>query len=217
MTGLPVISPDNYEALASKYENQDPTTHLPASYTAEQIEGYRQQQAVFAKLMRSPDKTFNEMMMYGPGGSIQNLHCHSRGTVLIDPKNPEGEMIVDYRAGSNTIDLEVMVEIIRFMRRYMTEGELKQYNARETSPGTTVSSTDQLVEWAKGQIIPSVYHPVSTTAKMPREWGGVVDEELLVWGTKRLSIIDAGIFPTIVGATTSMTVYAVAEKVSPHD
>lgn len=214
MIGLPVLSPDNYEALASKYEEQDPTSHLPPRYTDEQIEGYRQQQAVYSRLMRSPDTTFNEMMMYGPGGSIQNLHCMSRGTVLIDPSDPEGEVIVDYRAGTNEIDLEVMAENIRFMRRYMTTGELQQYNARETSPGSSITTTEQLVSWGKEQIIPSVYHPVGTCAKTPREWGGCLDEELLVYGTGKLSIIDASMMPTTVGATTSMTVYAVAEKVS---
>lgn len=214
MIGLPEIAPDNYEALASKYEAQDPTTHLPERYTEEQIEGYRQQQAVYSRLMRSSDTTFNEIMLYGPGGAIQNLHCHSRGTVLIDPSNPQGEMIVDYRAGTNDIDLEVMAENIRFMRRFMTTGELAQYNAQETSPGTSVSTTEQLINWGKGQIIPSVFHPVGTCAKTPRELGGCLDEQLLVYGTSKLSIIDASMMPTTVGATTSMTVYAVAEKVS---
>ncbi|TEA19227.1 Dehydrogenase xptC [Colletotrichum sidae] len=212
MIGLPVISPDRYESLARTYEAQDPKSHLPSSYTAEQIAGYRQQQKVYGRLMRSKNTVFNEMMMYGPGGSVQNLHPLSRGNILLNTAQPEGEMIVDYRAASNTIDLDVMAEIIKFMRRYMTTGELAQYQARETSPGTGVSTDAQLVNWAKGQIIPSVYHPVGTTAKMPRELGGVIDENLLVYGVKKLRVIDASMMPTTVGATTSMTVYAVAEK-----
>ena len=123
-------------------------------------------------------------------------------------------MIVDFRGGSNDIDLEVMAENVRFMRRYMTEGELAQYRATETSPGLSVSTTEQLMQWARGSTIPSVYHPIGTCAKMPREWGGVVDEGLFVYGTGRLSIADASIFPTEVGATTQQSVYAVAEKVS---
>lgn len=134
MIPLTAVAPDTYGALATKYEEQDPTTHLPSSYTEEQVEGYRKQQEVYAELMRSDNINVNEIMLYGPGGAIQNLHCHSRGTVFIDPANPEGEMIVDYRAGSNEIDLEVMAENIRFMRRFMTEGELEQYEATETSP-----------------------------------------------------------------------------------
>lgn len=213
MIGLPVLAPDNFETLASKYEAQDPMSHLPESYTDEQIEGYRRQQEVYAKLMRSPNTTFNEMMMFGPGGSIQNLHPMSRGTVLIDPTDPEGEVIVDYRAGTNGIDLEVMAENVHFMRRYMLEGELAKYEPRETSPGLAVNTTEQLVEWERGTIIPSVYHPVGTCAKMPLEWGGCVDEQLLVHGTGRLSVVDGSIMPVTVGATTQQTVYAVAEKV----
>ena len=212
MIGLPVISPDNYEALASEFETQDPAQYLPSSYDPTQIEGYKQQQKVFANLMRSTNVVFLEIMLYGPGGAIQNLHPMSRGTVLIDPKNPEGEMIVDYRAATNPIDLKVMVENIRFMRRYMTTGSLAQYDAIETDPGKNVNTTDALLTWARAQTIPSVYHPVGTAAKMPREWGGVVGEDLLVYGTKKLSIIDGSIFPILVGATTSMTTYAMAEK-----
>jgi len=214
MIGLPIVSPERFEEIAAAFEAQDPMTHLPDSYTEEQVEGYRQQQKVWSKLMRSKGVVFLEMMMGRPGGSIQNLHCQSRGTVLIDPADPQGEMIVDYRAASNEIDVRVMVEMIRFMRRYMTTGELAAYEATEQSPGANVTSDADLSAWARGIIIPSVYHPVATAAKMPREWAGVVDEDLLVYGVKGLSIVDASIFPTIVGATTSMTVYAVAEKVS---
>ena len=49
---------------------------------------------------------------------------------------------------------------------------------------------------------------------MPRELGGVVDEDLFVYGAKKLRIIDAGIQPTLIGATTAQTVYAIAEKIA---
>ena len=49
---------------------------------------------------------------------------------------------------------------------------------------------------------------------MPRELGGVVDEDLFVYGAKKLRVIDAGIQPTLIGATTCQTVYAVAEKIA---
>ncbi|KAI9162882.1 Dehydrogenase xptC [Paramyrothecium foliicola] len=210
--GLPVLSPDNYEAITSKYEEQDPTSHLPESYTTEQIEGYRKQQAVYTRLLQAPDTTVNSMMMNGPGGSIQNLHPLSRGIVSLNPADPEGEVIVDYRAATNELDLEVMVENVRFMRRYMASDVFKPYAPREFLPGTTVRTTEQLISWVRNQIIPSVYHPVGTCAKVPREHGGCVDEQLLVYGTQKLSIIDASMMPTLVGATTQMTVYAVAEK-----
>ena len=49
---------------------------------------------------------------------------------------------------------------------------------------------------------------------MPRKLGGVVNEDLLVYGAKKLRIVDAGIQPTLIGATTCQIVYAVAEKIA---
>ncbi|PKS10689.1 hypothetical protein jhhlp_002445 [Lomentospora prolificans] len=214
MMGLPVITPDRYQEIAAKYAAQEPTEFLPAHYTEEQIEGYRQQQAVFSKLMESSNVVFNEMMLSGPGGSVQNLHPCSRGDIRLNVSSPESEVLVDYRAGSNPLDLEIMVEIVKFMRRFMTTGDLEQYQAIESAPGPDVETDEQLLEWVKNNIIPSVFHPIGTTAKMPREWGGVVDEDLFVYGTKNLRIIDSGIQPTLIGATTCETVYAVAEKIA---
>lgn len=216
MIGMPVVTPERYQNLSVAYESQDPTKHLPATYTKEQIEGYKQQQKVYAKLFREKNVQWNEMMMFGPGGSIQNLHPLSRGLVLPPKNDSNAEMTVDYRALTNDIDLDVMVEIIKFMRRYMTQSDLKIFEPEELSPGIDVQSDDGLRAWARTVINPSVYHPAGTAAKMPREWGGVVDEELGVHGLKGLSIVDASIMPTLIGATTSMTVYAVAEKVSAH-
>jgi choline dehydrogenase-like flavoprotein len=214
MLGLPVVTADRFESLAKLYEEQDPTTHLPESYTKEQVDGYSLQQKVFSRLMRTKDVVFSEMMLFGPGGSVQNLHAHSRGNVLLNITNPEEEMLVDYRAGTNTIDILVMVELIKFMRQYMNSPEFAPYEPLETNPGLAVASDEDLINWAKAQIIPSVFHPVGTCAKMPKELGGVLDENLHVYGTKKLRVIDASMMPTIVGATTSMTVYAVAEKVN---
>lgn len=94
------------------------------------------------------------------------------------------------------------------------EGPFGMYNATEISPGAETYKTDEELEaWIRGRLTPSTYHPVGTAAKMRREWGGVVDDELRVYGTRRLSVVDASIFPIIVGGTTSMSVYAAAEKV----
>lgn len=46
-----------------------------------------------------------------------------------------------------------------------------------------------------------------------QDLGGVVDSNLLVYGTSNLRVVDASIMPLIVGANLQATVYAVAEKV----
>jgi choline dehydrogenase-like flavoprotein len=49
---------------------------------------------------------------------------------------------------------------------------------------------------------------------MPRELGGIVDENLLARGVKKLRIIDASIIPTTIAVKTCQTAYAIAEMVS---
>ena len=53
-----------------------------------------------------------------------------------------------------------------------------------------------------------------TAAMMAREDGGVVDAQNLVYGTERLSIVDASVWPLVVASGPQASVYAMAEKVS---
>jgi choline dehydrogenase-like flavoprotein len=47
---------------------------------------------------------------------------------------------------------------------------------------------------------------------LPENYGGVVSSDLLVYGIKRLSIVDASILPLVPAAHLQATMYAVAEK-----
>jgi choline dehydrogenase-like flavoprotein len=188
--------------------------YLPTNTHPTIIEGYKQQQALYAGAMRSKQVSWLHVILdEAPSYQPWQTHPVSRGTVRLNVSDPEGEPIVDYRGVSNPVDLDIMVEIVKFLRRFMTTGVLAKYDAVETVPGSEVQTDDQLAEWARAQIIPSVYHPIGTASKMPRKWGGVVNEELLVYGLERLSVADASIMPVAIGGTTSMTVYAIAEKV----
>jgi choline dehydrogenase-like flavoprotein len=47
---------------------------------------------------------------------------------------------------------------------------------------------------------------------MPEELGGCVSDELLVYGVKELSVVDASIIPMIPATHLQATMYAVAEN-----
>ncbi|KAG6852094.1 hypothetical protein C0991_003216 [Blastosporella zonata] len=49
----------------------------------------------------------------------------------------------------------------------------------------------------------------------PREIGGVVDNKMIVYGTKNLRVVDAGSMPINIAAHTVATIYVMAERASP--
>lgn len=110
------------------------------------------------------------------------------------------------------MDLDLMVENIKFMRKYMASPYFAPYEPIEIAPGINVNG-EALREWVRTQYIPSEFHPIATASKKPRELGGVVGEDLSVHGTERLFVIDASIMPMLPGANTQQSTYMIAEKV----
>ncbi|KAG4429642.1 hypothetical protein IFR05_014877 [Cadophora sp. M221] len=211
--GLPAISPGEVDALAAKYELQASTAHLPEDTHPEILAGYKAQKAAFARILKSKNVSILwQILQANPRADPVFQHPVSRGTVNIDPRNPSAEPIVDYRAFSNPFDLEIMVQLVKFVRRFFTSEAFAPYAPVEISPGANVSTDSELRAWIKEKYVPSVYHPVGTASLMRRELGGVVDEDLLVYGVKGLSVVDASVIPMIPGCPTTLTVYAIAEK-----
>ncbi|KAI8627089.1 GMC oxidoreductase [Xylariaceae sp. FL1651] len=213
--GMPVIAPDTFETIASKLENLDYPTLLPNGTDPTVVAGYTAQMKSMAAAIRSPNTAFYNHVLTGSAssGTIVDLHPLSRGTVNINTADPfNNEPVVDYRALTNPVDLDVMVEILRFTRRYYFETRLRDAAPRQIQPPDYVTEPEDLKGFLKENISPSYFHPVGTCAMMPRELGGVVDEELKVYGVKRLRVVDASIMSVLVGANTCQTTYAIAEK-----
>ena len=57
------------------------------------------------------------------------------------------------------------------------------------------------------------YHYSGTCAMMPLKMGGVVNANLMVYGTNNVRVVDTSIFPLVPTAHLSAVVYAIAEKV----
>lgn len=214
---LQVIAPKTWQGIAERFEAQDPAAYLPSSTDKAVVAGYKAQQKALAKSMRSKNSaTYNFFLRGGyEEGSVIYLHPVSRGTVHINRADPFfSPPEVDYRALSNPTDLEVLLEFTPFTRRFFYETRMKELGPVELSPGAHVTAPEDIEAWLRGLMVPSSFHPVGTAAMMPRCLGGVVDEDLLVYGVKQLSVVDASMMPDLPGSYTQQTVYAVAEKVS---
>jgi len=212
---LPVLVPHDYERIANLYKMQDLATISPPNTDPTVLAGYRAQQKLWADGMRNKDISFLQYLVPSrPGGIPVGLYITSRGTVNINITDPELEPIVDYRALSNPVDLELMVAYIKFLRRFLQSPPFAEYNTTEIYPGPSYDTDDMLRQYARSGYSPEGWHPVGTAAKMRRELGGVVDDELRVYGVRGLRVVDASVMPTLPGGATQHTVYAIAEKVS---
>ncbi|KAK8040945.1 oxidoreductase [Apiospora phragmitis] len=202
--GMPVISPERHETIASKLEAQDHAAYLPPDTDPTVIAGYKAQMNALATSIRSTNTAFYSLTLYGsnvPAGSTVFLHPLSRGSVRLNPSTPStSEPIVDYRTLSNPLDIEILAEFVRFTRAYHFNTSLAAYDPHELLPGSDVTSDADLATYIRRSLSPSEYHPSGTAAMLPRELGGVVDEQLKV------------VMPTLPGANTCQTVYAIAEK-----
>ncbi|KAI0403090.1 hypothetical protein F4802DRAFT_608281 [Xylaria palmicola] len=213
--GMPVIAPDTFEKIASNLENQDHAAFLPNGTHPTVVAGYKAQMKNMAAAIRSPNTAFYNQVLTGSAssGTIVDLQPLSRGSVNINVTDPFGsEPVVDYRALTNPVDLDIMVEFVRFTRRYYFETRLRDMAPRQTQPPDYVTEPEDLKRFLRQNINPSYFHPVGTCAMLPRELGGVVDEQLKVYGVKNLRVVDASIMPVVVGANTCQTTYAIAEK-----
>ncbi|KAI2604940.1 putative GMC oxidoreductase [Hypoxylon fragiforme] len=213
--GMPVIAPDRFEDIAAKLESQDHAAQLPPGTDPTVIAGYSAQMKDMAASIRSSNTAFYNHVLTGAGssGTLVDLHPLSRGTVNINTTDPfNTEPIVDYRALTNPVDLDIMIEMLRFTKRYFFETRLREFGPRQVQPPSYVEEPEDLAGFLAENLSPSEYHPSGTCAMMPRELGGVVDQRLRVYGVNRLRVVDASIMPTLPGANTCQTVYAIAEK-----
>lgn len=212
---LPIVVPDDYERIANLYELQDLAMFSLPNTDPSVLAGYRAQQKLWVDGMRNKEISFLQYLVpAGPSGIPVGLFITSRGNVNINVTDPESEPVVDYRALSNPVDLELMVAYIKFLRRFLQSAPFAEYNTTELYPGLSFDTDEKLKEYARSGYSPEGWHPVGTAAKMRRELGGVVDDELRVYGVKGLRVVDASIMPTLPGGATQHTVYAIAEKVS---
>lgn len=108
-------------------------------------------------------------------------------------------------------DMTEQVGTAKFVRQLFHTSPLSTLLANETEPGTAVASDEQLKTWVLDNYR-SNFHPVGTTAMIPKELGGVVDPSLKVYGTSNVRVVDAGVLPFQVCGHLVSTLYAVAEK-----
>jgi choline dehydrogenase len=140
------------------------------------------------------------------------MHPLSRGVVYIDSADPFEPPLLDPRWLSNPTDRSILIEALKFNRQILAAPSMLELQAAQFVP--PVNADDAALNQVINNGIRTEFHPSGTLAMLPLAMGGVVDSNLLVYGTQNLRVVDASIFPLVPAAHLQAVVYAVAEKVS---
>ncbi|EWC46362.1 hypothetical protein DRE_04305 [Drechslerella stenobrocha 248] len=202
-----------YQSLVSRLNSQNAAQYLPSTYGPANIRGFEAQRRVLAASYASRTNGVVEIPFNGAGATSLVLEKPlSRGTVLMNPSDRLGDPTVDFGTSINPLDNEVYIASIRFYRQWMQAPSMQQLGPQEQSPGASLTSDQQLINYATQGLTSTTAHSCGTAAMMPQDQGGVVSPQLLVYGVTGLSVGDISLIPLIPATHTCATVYAIAEK-----
>ncbi|PVG01351.1 alcohol oxidase [Serendipita vermifera] len=193
-------------------QGQNPASYLPTN-NPNLIAGAKEQIKQIIKGIQDKKIAFAEIANGATATTLLVLEKpFSRGTVTINSTDPFANPIIDFRALSNPVDMDVVVEIFKAWRKLLTMPSWAVLEPVEIVPGANVTSDDDLKSFIRSNALPTISHPCGTAAMMPKNLGGVVGSDLKVYGVNGLSVIDASIIPVIPSTHLVSTVYAVSEK-----
>ncbi|KAE9380933.1 GMC oxidoreductase [Stipitochalara longipes BDJ] len=211
---LPEIDP-NYAGLITQLTAQNSSQYLPSGYEATLQKGYLAQKKLLLTSYASNSSAILEVFFNGDPTTTTVLQKPlSRGVVTLNITSPYSDPIIDPRVFTNPIDLDLMVAILRFVRKWFQTPSQAPLTPVEIIPGYNVTSDTDLITAIRTYSTPTIGHAHGTCAMMPLELGGVVGADLTVWGVKGLSVVDASIMPLAPATHLDATVYAIAEKAS---
>ncbi|KAF8247273.1 alcohol oxidase [Wilcoxina mikolae CBS 423.85] len=212
---LPIMAPDMYKSIIRASRSSKSEDYLPYSAPAV-MAGLKKQKKIILDGLMTEEVGAGEVSLrpgIAPGPALVTRKPLSRGYIEIASTNAFEDPKIYYNTLSDPTDVSILTQNIKFSRAFFESIGMASFKPVETYPGKDVTSDEALAEVAKGRIVnPSVGHASCTCPMMDREIGGVVDEELKVYGVKGLRVVDLSIMPIIPCSHLVNTRYAIAEK-----
>ncbi|KAI1851278.1 hypothetical protein JX266_003353 [Neoarthrinium moseri] len=188
-------------------------TYLPSDTHPEVAAGYAAQVDAIRGMTINGTTAGEELIWFGGGFEVVNVLMSplSRGTVRPITKDPFVNPAVDPRYATHPADMDRLVDAQIFYRKLIATPQMQQIGLVDVTPGPLVQGRAALELYVRA-VLTTAWHPVGTSAMLPRAMGGVVDPSLKVYGVENLRVVDASIMPILVSAHTMGTTYAIAEK-----
>lgn len=158
-----------------------------------------------------------EVILHLWGANAQNIviqvafqHAYTRGTAFIASSDPFAAPLIDPSYFGVDTDLALAQAGFAWARKLAATQPLDGVLTGESTPGANVTG-DALNTYIKS-VAGTEFHPMGTCAMLPRDSGGVVDTNLIVYGTSNVRVLDSSIIPIEISAHLMATTYGIAEK-----
>jgi len=139
------------------------------------------------------------------------MYSDARGSVKIVSTDPRVHPALRFNYLSTAQDRREWIEAIRVARRILNQPAFEPYNGGETSPGPTVETDQEILDWV-ARDAETALHP-SCTARMGTDAASVVDPlSMRVRGLDGLRVVDASVMPYVTNGNIYAPVMMVAEK-----
>ncbi|RYP13992.1 hypothetical protein DL767_010462 [Monosporascus sp. MG133] len=141
-------------------------------------------------------------------------HPLSRGSTHITSASSSSPgLAVDPKCLSHPFDVEVLARHIQQLETIFKTEPLASHlvrDGRRLPSINNLSNLDEARDLVRQKAVAG-HHYSGTCSMMPRELGGVVDEQLGVYGCKNLRVCDFSIAPLMTRCNPQATVYGIAE------
>jgi 4-pyridoxate dehydrogenase len=140
------------------------------------------------------------------------LRPQSRGAITLASSDPLAAPRISQGLLSTAEDWKALRNGIALFRDIARRSELRPFIARELGPGPEAKTAVQLEDYVRRTAV-TAHHPAGT-CKMGSDTDSmaVVDDKLRVRGTTGLRVVDASVFPDLVGGNINAPTIMIAER-----
>jgi choline dehydrogenase/4-pyridoxate dehydrogenase len=165
-----------------------------------------------APITAKPYWPFERPFPDGWGCRIVALRPESRGWLQLASSDPTKPIRIHQNFLQAEYDWKALRAGVRIFREIAQQKPFDQFRGSEVVPGAAKTSDADIDALIKATAV-DVHHPLGTCRMgPPSDSTSVVDSELRVHGVEALRVVDASVFPDIVGGNINAPVVMIAEK-----
>ncbi len=139
------------------------------------------------------------------------MYSDARGSVRLASRDPHDHPALRFNYLSTDQDRREWVEAIRVARRLLGQPGLAPYDAGETSPGASVETDEEILDWVRRDA-ETALHPSCTVRLGVGEDAALDPQTMRVHGLDGLRVVDASAMRYVTNGNIYAPVMMLAEK-----